>query len=539
MPVVLRQFGFACLLFAGLTVVMTWPQARLFGTHAAPHHDVYFNMWRFGWVAHALATDPAALLDANIFHPERRTLTYSDAMPVEAAVAAPMLWVRVPPVAVHNIVLLLGIVLSGAGLFVLARELTGSRAAGVIAGIIFSFASYRFEHYMHMELQWTVWIPWAFWALHRASLRGAWRYGLLVGLFGTLQVLSSIYYGVFLWTLLGTASLVVLVQAHGVLRWRIATSLLAGAAIAAIVCAAYALPYLDTQRVVGERTTLEIAQFSATPLSYLASSETNWLYGDVSAEFGGQERRLFPGLITIVLAAAGILFSRRTPSVTVALVSGLVAFDLSLAFEGLLYPLLNAAVSFFQGFRATARFGVFVLFFLGLLAAHGTAGILARFPRKGKPVVVGLAMGLLVEFRVAPLPLDPYPNQAPPIYRLLAAQPPGVVAEFPMPPPDVLPGGEARVAYASTFHWNRLLNGYSGYYPPSYFRRLVGLRDFPSDSAIQRLQREGTRYVVVHASGYKRPQFDDVLLTLAAESRMVELGRFSDGEGDAVLYAMR
>src|SRR6266540_1830219 len=81
---------------------------------------------------------------------------------------APLLWSGAPPVLVHNLVLLAGIVLSAAGIFMLALHLTGRPAAGVTAGIIFAFVPYRFDHYMHMELQWTIWIPWAFWALHRA-----------------------------------------------------------------------------------------------------------------------------------------------------------------------------------------------------------------------------------------------------------------------------------------------------------------------------------------------------------------------------------
>ena len=51
--------------------------------------------------------------------------------------------------------------LSAAGMFMLAVYLTGSLAAGVTAGIVFAFVPYTFAHYMHMELQWTVWIPWA------------------------------------------------------------------------------------------------------------------------------------------------------------------------------------------------------------------------------------------------------------------------------------------------------------------------------------------------------------------------------------------
>jgi len=118
--------------FALLTVVMTWPQATRLATDAHEHQDVFFNMWRFGWTAHAISTAPFHLLDGNIFYPEPRTLTYSDAMPVEALIAAPLLWSGAPPVLVHNLMLLAGIVLSAAGVFMLALHLTGSRAAGVM-----------------------------------------------------------------------------------------------------------------------------------------------------------------------------------------------------------------------------------------------------------------------------------------------------------------------------------------------------------------------------------------------------------------------
>ena len=43
-------------LFALLTAAMTWPQALYLSSRATPHHDVYFNMWRLRWFAHALVT---------------------------------------------------------------------------------------------------------------------------------------------------------------------------------------------------------------------------------------------------------------------------------------------------------------------------------------------------------------------------------------------------------------------------------------------------------------------------------------------------
>ena len=63
---------------------MTWPQVAYLARAAPQHQDVYFNMWRFGWIAHALVDRAARVLDGNIFYPEPRTLTFSDAMPVEA-----------------------------------------------------------------------------------------------------------------------------------------------------------------------------------------------------------------------------------------------------------------------------------------------------------------------------------------------------------------------------------------------------------------------------------------------------------------------
>ena len=71
--------------FAVLVAAMTWPQALHLSSHAPPHQDIYFNMWRLAWFAHALATSPSRLFDANIFHPEPRTLALSDAMIVEGA----------------------------------------------------------------------------------------------------------------------------------------------------------------------------------------------------------------------------------------------------------------------------------------------------------------------------------------------------------------------------------------------------------------------------------------------------------------------
>lgn len=524
--------------FILLTGAMTWPQARHIATHASDHQDVYFNMWRFGWVAHALSS-PGRVFDGNMFYPERRVLTFSDALIVEALAAAPMLWAGLPPVLVHNLVLLGGMVLSGAGMFMLARHHTGSTAAALAAGIIFAFAPYRFEHYMHMELQWPVWVPWAFWALDRTVLTGKWRYGLLTGAFIALQFMSSIYYGIFLAALLGTTAMLRLV-ASDTGRTRAAVSLAVGAVLGAALCLPYAQPFLETREEMGGRSEGEVGTYSARARDYLVPTTENYLYGESAPRRGRSERRLFPGALAALLGLTALMVSRPSVVVLVYLLGLIAAFEMSLGVRGFSYPVLHEYVPGFESLRAPARLGIFVLFFLAVLAAHGYAAIeRAMRPRLRAVLAIAVCAILAIEYWVAPLRLVPYPNSAPALYAWLARQPLGVVAEFPMPAVTALPGHDARYAYMSTFHWMPTVNGYSGYYPQSYLDRLTRLEDFPDDTATLALRRAGVRYVIIHRNAYPGDDADPIVAALTRDLAYVPAGRHQDGWGEAVVFRLR
>ena len=99
---------------------------------------------------------------------------------------------------IYNLLLLSGFVLSGVTMFLLARALTGRTGAAMVGGAIFALYPYRLEHYSHLELQMTMWMPLALLWLHRTLARGRWRDGLATGLAFALQTLSSLYYGCFL-----------------------------------------------------------------------------------------------------------------------------------------------------------------------------------------------------------------------------------------------------------------------------------------------------------------------------------------------------
>ena len=525
-------------LFVALTAIMTWPQVRWLGSRATPHQDVFFNMWRLQWVSHALVTPRAALFDANIFTPEPRALAFSDAMLVEAFAAAPLAWAGVRPMLVHNLTLLGGIVLSAGAMFMLVRYLTGCSGAGIVAGVIFAFVPYRFDHYMHMELQWTVWMPLAFLAMHRTFDTGEWKYGIATGVGVALQMLSSIYYGIFLVTLLPIGALL-LVRDGEAPRRRVFAALAAGAAVALLVSAVYARPYRATHASVGDRSQEEVLQFSARVSSYRAATAGNWLYGGRFAARAGDERRLFPGLLPLLLATIGLLLRVPGRRPIVYLLLMVAAFEMSLGLRGYSYTFLSGHVPLYRSLRALGRLGIFVAMFLAVLAGYGYALLASDRSRALRAALAGVAvLVLLGEYRTR-LSLEPYPNAAPPVYRFLATQPRGIVAEFPVPQPDSLPGHDAEFAYMSTFHWFPLVNGYSGTYPASYLARMDRLRDFPGATSIEQLRRDAVRYVVVHSYHYAPPDWQPLLGKLDASADLIQLGRFEDGNAPAIVYQLR
>ena len=525
--------GRVCALFVGLTALMTWPSVLHLATRSVEHQDIFFNMWRMEWVRHALLTSPRDLFNGNQFYPERGVLAYSDAMMVESLIALPLLSAGLPAMLVHNLLLLGVIAASGIGMFVLARHLWGNTYASVVAGVVFAFAPYRFSHFMHMELQWAVWMPWAFWAMQRTLDTGTLRYGLLTGLFMTLQLTSSIYYGLFLAVILATIG-TIQACAMGRRAVRAVAALAAGALILAATAWVYSGPYREASARVGLRTTTEMRRYSAEPSSYFRVHESNRLLGRWRA--GSTELSLYPGLVPMTLGLIALVAIRPT-RITLAYAAGLaLAFDFSLGINGLLYPHLQYHIALFKGLRAPSRASILFLLCLGVLAARATTAILARVPGSKRALCgAALAAVILVEYWSAPMRLVPYPRRAQ-LYAMLAQLPDGNVLELPVPRLDTLPFLDTRYLYTSTFHWKTLVNGYSGYYPRSYLRRLVHLATFPSEVALEQLKDDKVRYIVVHDEQYLDPaegmRVVEELLRLGGKP----LGRMNDGWSQATLF---
>jgi hypothetical protein len=487
-------------LYAALTVAMTYPQIREMRSVSVDTGDPLLSTWRLSWFAHQLPRDPLHLFDANIFYPEARTLAYSDSMLVPSMMIAPIVWLGVDRVVAYNILLLSGFALSGAAMFLLVRSLTRHLGAALVAGFVFAFLPYRFMHYAHLELQMAQWIPLSLWAFHRTVRDGRLRDGLLTGLFFALQMLSSMYYGMFFALFLVPLALAELIAVGRLRAVRAFRPLAAGAALSAVLIAPCAVPYLQARRTVGERPASEVEFYSAQPQDYMAAHTRNALLGSLRTKWGGQERELFEGIAVPAIALIGLWPPLSAARIGYAL-AFLVAFESSLGVNGVLYPLLFKFVLPFRGLRVPARMGMLVGLALAVLAGYGTARIARRCRSRGMAAVAVTVLLLLVfvEYRSTLVLTRIWPER-PQVYTSLPAGRTNVVLNFPLIAPDI--AYEPVYMYFSTFDWHKVVNGYSGFSSPSYLRMLERLKTFPNDAGFQELRRHDVEFVVVHGAFY-------------------------------------
>lgn len=532
----LAVFGGAALLFTALTIWATWPQAIQWNS-VSDLGDPLFSIWRLNWVHHQLFRDPRHLFDANIFYPEPLTLTYSDSMIVPALMHSPLVWLGLPRVVSYNVMLLAAFVLSGLAMFLLVRSLTGRIEAALVAGALFTVYPYRLEHFSHLELQMTMWSPLALWGLHRTLSKGRWRDGLFTGLAFALQMLSSLYYGVFLSAYMTAMGLALWLGRRFPIQQL--KPLAAGAVLAGLLVAPVAGAYVANKPMMGDREIGTVEFYSAIGPDYLNAHHRSLIYRTWSHN-PQPERQIFPRLAPVVLSAVALCPPLSVVRIGYMLAMA-VALDGSLGMNGRIFPWLHDHVSPFRGLRVPARFSVLAGMTFCILAGFGTVRILSRLSRwRSAQVAVTAGLIAIAGFEAWPIiRLEPVWKEPPSIYRALEGQPPQVLAEFPMPATQLDSYAEFNYLYFSTFHWNKLVNGNSGFFPPSYGEMLQREASFPSDEAVGYLKQVGVNYVTLHGAFYDRGRFRRIVAALDARPDFELVAAAPWDRGESRLYRLK
>lgn len=498
-------------LFLALAVLHTWPLAtNLGGLSRNDTHDTVHHEWILAWDAHALATNPLGLFQTNTFHPERDTLAYSDHIIVQGLIGAPFIWAGASPVLTYNIVLILGLALTGWATSLVVERWTGSRMAGILSGTLMAFNAMTLTRFAEIQDQYLAFFPLALWALDRLLDTPRVKYALHLAGWFVLQALTCGYLLAFVALSLVAA---VLVRAGELLgpRLRRTVPLLALAGLLAVVMLLpFLLPYLRVSQGQGfSRDMNEVAMYSAHLTDYLGTGG-RMHYSLWSHRFFDREG-LFPGLVgaglTLVALAAGLAWRDRRARMAVAF--GVVAFALSFGPGFPLYELVTRIFPIMAGIRGASRFGQLFLAAVALLAGFGLAWLQTRTPRYATALALTLIAAANLEALRAPIVYRPFDGLSP-VFDALRSEPEGtLVACYPFPPPrEAFHNVDCMLA--STRFWKPIVNGYSSFMPESYTRSAAALTAFPEGDTLDYLKGLGVTHVIVFPGKVSAPRLERI-----------------------------
>lgn len=523
-------------MFALLAVVHTWPLG------SDPAHlsrvdpgDGALNIWNIGWVAHQLARDPLRLFDANIFYPERLTLAYSEAMIVQGALAVPVVALGGSAVLAYNLVLLAGLAWTGWAFCLLAWRWTGSWSAGLVAGSLAAFNAHALVRFTHLQAQHAEFFAVMLFALDRLIVSRRFTDALLLGTGFALQGLTSVYLLVFsTWTLM----FAVAARAGEWLRAHpigMLVRLGVAGGLAVLLMAPYLYQYAQLHQITGWTRGAD-EQWPATWANYLATG-ARLHYGPWSRQFASEATSYtFPGVVALLLVgtALGSRENRADPRFRMCAMVGAGCAAVSFAPSLPFYPLLHRAIPLFQAVRVPAHLGQVVLLMIAVMAGFGVATLQRRWKSARTWPVVAVVLGVLVNGEALRAPVGwVHFDGVPEVYAALARERARAVAELPFPIPTQWFLNTPYMVN-STAHFRPLLNGYSGFRPPSYDRSYAMVQTFPDDVSLTALHAHGVTHVVVHKKAfivsYGQERFDAI-------ARVQSL-RVAAADDDIYVYAL-
>jgi hypothetical protein len=498
-----------------LTAVHAWPLALDPAGSATASDDTLSHVWIVSWVVHQGLRDPLRLFDANMFWPHPQSLAYTESLIAQGVQAVPLRLLGADPLLTHNLLLLLTYPLAAIGSYLLAFDLTRSRQAAFLAGLVFAFSPLRFKGIVHINVVSTQWLPFVVLFFRRAALRPG--RGSLLGLWAAavLTALSSGYYAVLL-----ALTLAVLGALYLRVAWRRRSLLPLAAALAAatVVVVIATLPHLGIRGLA--RTSWgpgALQHWSATPGCYLEPGAFAALpHVALLGKLVSAAQPLFPGTATLLLAPLAVGVRRERPRLALALaVTGVtLSFGPQVSVGGVAIPApfeLLRRVPPIDMVRDPGRLAVLAHLGIALLAAGGAAA-LARRRRGAWWAGAAIALQCAEGYPAGLSELFWKPPPPPAFTSWLARAPRGPVLELPWEPRNRL-AGAGLYLYWSTAHWQPLVNGLGTFQPRGNFGLALLAGPFPSARSVRLLRGEGVRYVVLHTQRLAPDRRQNLLAT--------------------------
>jgi len=512
------QLAIAVLFYVPCSLLLTWPiAARLFshlplGALTDPTVP-FFNLWTLAWNADRLLHGYRDYWAASIFYPAHDTFALSEPQGLTGLLFAPLSWLF-GRVAAYNLGLLCLLCFNALAGRSLLGVLAASPLAATLGGALFlGLPLVRREiGVLQLCAAWPALLGLA--EIARLSIRVRPVPLVRLGLWMVALAWSCIYYALFFGLFVLLAALLWLRPAF------LQPRMLAAGAVALLIVGLGVAPLM-----AAEARAVSGYQRSPSSIRSGSASVTAWLQlprdTPLARLFPGftralNRRTLYPGLVCCGLAVLGMQHLRRRQLWwwrRYTLLGGALGLWLSFGMRlqlGAFHPYVLAERYFpgFEQLRSPYRAALFVQVFIVVLAGLGLDRLVplaarARLAVARSRAFLPCACALLALLEVTPWrgPTARFPHEAlrEPWIAWLATQPAGAVA---MLPPSA---GSQTEHYVDTVvgmlqaleHGHAIVNGYSGFFPPTSQELLHLLRSFPSSESVAELRRHGVRYAVV------------------------------------------
>lgn len=522
------------LVYALLTILMTWPVAAQLGTHLVGNgDDLWVHFWNGWWVKQVLQQGGTPYRTNLLFHPVGVSLLYHNFGWANIA-----LWLGLEPlvggVAAYNLTCLIHIPLCGLAMFFLTRHLTGSHVAAFVAGLIYAFWPYRMLDLHHPNMISTEGFPLLVLLLMRIfrgknQLRDAILTGVLVGLIGYMRwqllILAAFLAGVYF--------LYVAVWERQHMTWQAVGFLGLSVVLASVLMTPGLLPVfsdLASTKAVEDVTVVDVTDGRQEFLAWVMPQDQHplsHLYSQLFPRYGFSSTRerysAFLGHLVLLLTVVGAVTrgtgKQRWFWIGLAILSATLALGYYLRFNDVLYrgiPLPYKLLGGFLPFRLLRhphRFNALLALPVGVLAGVGAHQIREWLTQKrwarglARPTAFASVLGLLVLADYVSAPTATVSADIPDYYKSLGREP-GAFAVVALPNDR---DRTERHMYYQTAHRRPLLGGHVSRLPPDALDfissvdiigdiyREAGIRtDLPDVSRqLSPLSEAGFRYIVI------------------------------------------
>ncbi|MEO8287848.1 MAG: glycosyltransferase family 39 protein [Chloroflexota bacterium] len=525
-----------------LSVVMTWPLVLRFGrTMPGWPMDNFAFLYKLWWFRTAVVERQQwPLFDPNSYAPFGFDLGQGEPTLVNTL---PGIFIGTlsNDVAAYNILMLLSFVVSGLGAYLLVRELTGSKQAGLLGAVAFAFCPYRMAQMAgHIQLMGTGWIAFTFYFLERTVKTRSWRDGALLGLSLALTALSAWYYAYMVGLALGAYALARVWMLRKELPWRnLVKPAIAAGVVFLLLGGVAAIPSIRLWSQGGLTHSAKAAdEHSASPLDYIIPNQLQPVWGEPSmrahAEENLLETNLYLGVVVVAIAIAGWVVGRRARLAPIkagrawlGLFVGAIILSLGLTLHGLSGQLpgpiplpgqlLFDWLPFYSSMRAYARFGVIAALALIVLMGMGWTYIIESkrpwLAKNARWLTLVAICAIMADFWTSPYTYAWGTSQveASQTAMYIAMQAPGAVMQMPLAASQSGP-----LLYQGTYYGKPIAYGYDTFEPTGWKAERPALESFPDPASLDVLQRWGVRYLVVSSNAYGAdwPGTSDFLKTL-------------------------